>query len=152
MPKTKEPQKAETQEEEIEIRETNDYENGVEEYDDKKKKVTLAVDMTQTSFWKYGFRLRRELFNTTHAKLTEVVEEKSAEDYDSVENMKQLNKAKLDFTKAVTDFDNYVSDVELAVAKLAAFCDREHFELFNDITLMSASFSRKTGTIAMFTI
>lgn len=135
--------------EEQEIRQEGDYKNAMEEYEEKKGRVDLAVEMICQKFWKDGFKERRALFDTTHLKLIEVVQEKAPEDYDSVEDMKALNKAKLNFSKAMLDFDNYIADVQKVVNVLFAFCDREDLPLFEDIKLMTASFSRKTGKISM---
>jgi len=136
-------------EEEQEIRHDADYKNALEEYERKKASVDSAVLMIAEPFWKAGFKERRDLFEKTHTKLVEVVQEKTPEDYDSVECRKALNKAKLDFSKAVLDFDNYVSDVQSAVDVLQVFCEDEDLPLFEDIKLMTAAFSRKTGKITM---
>ena len=106
-------------EEELEARSEGDYENAMEEYSAKKGAVDSAVDMIGQPFWREGFKSRRELFDKTRTKLAEVVEESPPEDYDSVEDLKALNKSKLDFTKAMADFDNYVGDVQNAVNVLA---------------------------------
>jgi len=140
---------AANKEAEQEIRHDNDYKNALDEYETKQGAVTSAVDMISQDFWINGFKSRRDLFDTTRTKLAEVVEENPVETYDSVEDMKALNKAKLAFTKAAADFDNYISDVTTAVNALVKFCDQEDLPLFQDMTLMTASFSRKTGKISM---
>lgn len=134
---------------EQEIRSEGDYKNAMEEYQEKKGQVDMAVEMISQTFWKDGFKERRALFDKTHLKLVEVVQEKAPEEYDSIEDMKALNKAKLNFSKAVLDFDNYIADVQKVVDVLFAFCDQEDLPLFDDIKLMTASFSRKTGKISM---
>ncbi len=141
--------KAETQEEEIEVRGEIDYDNVTQEYEAKKKEVELAVDMIEIEFWRRGFKDRRDTLDKTHKNHMESMKEENSGDYDSVEYVKALNKTKLAFSKAVNDFDNYVSDVQTAVDKLHIFCNDEDLALFDDLPMMTATFSRKTGKITM---
>jgi len=141
--------KVRNKEEEEAARLEGDYNNHVDEYEDKKKGVVLAIDMVETAFWKLGFKTRRDTYDRTHKAFIACTEEQDAEDYDSIEYMKALNKTKLAFSKAAKDFDNFVADVQFSVDVLHTFCQREDLPLFADLTLMTAKFSRKTGKITM---
>lgn len=144
-----EAQKARNAKEEKEVREEIDYDNTVKDYNEKKADVESAVDMIATEFWRKGFKLRREIFEKAHSNLSDVIVEKTAEDYDSVENVKAVNKAKLAFTNSIKDFDNYISDVQKVVDVMHIFCADEDLALFNDLPMMTPTFSRKTGKISM---
>lgn len=139
---------ARNKEEEIAAREESDYNNVKEEYEDKLKRVELAEEMSLTSFWKQGFKKRRELLDKTHKAFKAEVEEKSADDYDSVESIKTLNKTKLDYTNALKDFDTFTFDVQHAIDVLHAFHEREERPLLKDMSFKTAAFSRKTGKIS----
>jgi len=141
--------KARNKEQEEAARLEVDYDQHVNEYKGKKQGVILAVDMVEVEFWKTGFKTRRDIYDRTHKAFIACTEEQGAEDYDGVEYMKALNKTKLAFSKAVKDFDNFVADVQFAVDVLHTFCQREDLPLFADLTLMTATFSRKTGKITM---
>lgn len=139
---------ARNKEEEMAAREEVDYNNTKEEYDDKLKRVELAEEMALTEFYKQGFKSRRETLDKTRKAFQQEAEEKSADDYDSEESIKAINKAKLNYTNALKEFDSYTADVQFAIDVLHAFNDREDQPLLNDMAFKTATFSRKTGKIS----
>lgn len=139
--------KATNAKQEKEVRNEQDYSNSVKDYESKKDAVDSAFVMIDTDFWEKGFKSRRELVDKTHKALMESLSEKSGEDYDSIEYVKLLNKTKLAHSKAVKDFDNYVADVQNSVDVLHIFCGDENLQLFDDLKMKEATFSRKTGKL-----
>jgi len=138
---------ARNKKEEMAAREEGDYENTKSEYNDKLKRVESAEGMTLNEFWKQGFKDRREILDKTRKAFQQEAEEKNSDDYDSEESIKAINKAKLNYTNALKEFDSYVSDVQYTIDVLHAFNDQEDQPLLNDMNFKTASFSRKTGKI-----
>lgn len=136
--------------EEIEVRNDIDYDNAMDEYKAKRSAVDEAVDMISTPFWIKGFKKLQVLFSKTHAKLVEEVANSNAENYDSSESIKNTDKANLEHKNAAKALDHYISTIVEAVDQLSVFCKQDDLPLFEEVTYMNASFSRKTGKIKSF--
>ena len=137
-------------EKEIEDREEVDYDNALDEYNDKRGQVDQAIDMIATKFWIVGFKRRQSAFSKAHAKMVEEVANSNIDDYDNSESIKAIDKANLEHKNTAKALDQYVMDVVRVIDQLHVFCTQEDLPLFKDVTFKSASFRRKTGKIKSF--
>lgn len=93
-----------------------------DEFDEARKKVAEAVEMTESEFWKDGFKERRDAMKKFIKKHLDKANEG---DMDEPENLKEAGIIFRDLKKVASEFWHYCGDIVRACDAYNSFIDEE---------------------------